>query len=173
MPHLRTLFFLGWLCALPAVAQTEQGNLLLGGTGSARFGDPFGVSINPNIGFFVIDQLAVGGRLVASITSSDFERNSIIGVEPFARYYFGETRTRPFALGRVGISRAQNNFLGQEQVNSAVAGGVGIGLAHFLSRQIALEGVLSYDVSVVEGDSDGGLNLNFGFQIYLDRQRAE
>lgn len=49
---------------LPGHAQTEKGSRLLGGGGFLRSSDgSFSTYINPDLGFFLVDNLAVGASL--------------------------------------------------------------------------------------------------------------
>jgi hypothetical protein len=113
-------------------AQTEKGSRLIGvGIGSLSYtnsdsktsysntatvynseGNSFSISVNPNIAWFIQDNLALGGGLSLSFyksesnssnTSSSTTSNSkstqpSVYISPFARYYFSGSKTgKPFA----------------------------------------------------------------------------
>ena len=172
MTRLCLLALLCLLNVLSATAQTERGNLLLGGNGSVRFTDPFMVSLNPNVGYFLADQLAMGSALFVNALSSGSFNNTSLGITPFVRYYFGQTNLRPFVLAQAGYSRI---WPGYRNFGSPISEGMGdlslgVGLTYFISRQVGLEATFSRRTLIRETFTDNTLGLNFGFQIYIDRQ---
>ena len=138
----RTIILGAALCSLLSVsAQTEKGSKLIGVSfGSISYtnsnsqttysntptvyksdGHSFSISVNPNVGWFVKDRLAVGGGVSlsfynsnskssnsSSTTTSESKYNSpAVYISPFARYYFSGSKTgMPFAQlnAQYGIS---------------------------------------------------------------------
>lgn len=150
----------------PSLAQTEKGTMLLGGNSNFRIHDDgFNAYINPNIGFFVVDNFALGGSLPLYYSGYEHGSNTNIGFAPFARYYFGEGSTRLFALASLGYRhgwyRYNNGFAEDKDSEGSVMGSAGIGLVYFLTNQIGAEAILAYNAN------GGNINLGFGFQIFL------
>ncbi|SDJ95131.1 Outer membrane protein beta-barrel domain-containing protein [Catalinimonas alkaloidigena] len=158
--------------SLPALAQTEQGSVLLGGNASLQFNDPFSITVAPNIGVFVRDNFAIGSALSVSYQESSTSRYTSLGVIPFARLYFGHLPVRPFVMGNVGYShersRSKTGPGRQTSTYNRGIANIGAGLAYFLSDQVALETTLLYgSYAIREGSRNARLRLNMGFQIYF------
>lgn len=137
-----------------AKAQVEKNTLLIGG--SASFTTAEGESsffLNPNVGVFVIDRLAVGVN--AFILTAGGNTSWSLG--PFGRYYFGKNESgKPFAglgFGISGVDGSDPNF----GVN------VGGGYAIFLNKSIALEFSATYS----RIDDFDQLGIGAGFQIHF------
>jgi len=135
-------------------AQIEKGTILLGG--GAAFTSAEGESsffINPNVGFFVVNRIAVGVN--ASLFTAGGSTTWSFG--PFGRYYFGNNESgKPFGglgFGLSGFDGGDTNF------------GVGLtaGYAIFLNRSIALELAAHYD-RISDFDQ---LSIGAGFQIHF------
>ena len=154
------------ICAFALVAgdlssQTEKGTLLLGGNASfeSQDGDTY-LSINPNIGLFLSDNLAAG--LSATLgTSSGF---TSYGILPFIRPYFGSgTSGKFFAQASAGIIGFSSDFFGS---SSDFAWSASLGYAIFLNQSVALE--LGPTYSKI-GDRPGTISLGVGFQIHFQK----
>lgn len=175
-----SLFFLP-----SAFAQTGKGTLLLGGNAGMSFyseqnENVFNASLSTRIGFFVVNRFAVGASLPLSLnTSRDYESWNI-GIGPFARYYIGKGKVNPFM--EVDLSWSRFRYRYREPGGSIITNtnqtrslGLGIGLAYFITPNIGLETILSYDLTgtkMTPGrsySSRGRLNLNVGFQVYFSR----
>lgn len=156
-----------------AWAQTEQGSKLLGGSGSLYFtGDYFSAYLSPNIGFFVADNFVLGGSVPLYYYGDENGSGKQIGLTPFARYYFGGGPTRLFALAKLGY---RHNWYSSkrdaERFDSSrgyFSGGAGLGLVHFLTKQIGVEAIASYSgIKENKGNYRGSFDVSLGFQIYL------
>jgi len=147
------------------------------GINSEKTGDQkeSGFEISPKVGFFVTDNIAIGGRLGFS---SDKEENAA-GVETldesrltvgvFGRYYF--TPASDFSLfGQLGVDYSTvDNKLADAQENE-IGANLGLGLSYFVSSNFAIEatwaglGYLSND-----NGGDGAEKTNsFGLGANLD-----
>lgn len=171
-----TYFMIG--LSFLGIAQTERGAKLIGGTGTLHIGTGSNkgtlLLLSPRVGFFAANNLAVGATLPLSLYAYGGSTTTSIGLSPFARGYFGSTPTRFLLEGRIGYQRyGYNGGVGDFNDNAnTFTYGIGVGLAHFISDQVGLEILLSYDNA---GDNDAifnisnltGINLNVGFQIYL------
>lgn len=157
-------------------APIKAGRWLVGGSiGSTGFNfatKTFQLNVDPKLGYFIRDNIALGGQ--GTIGLSFYEGGSSIsyGVAPFIRYYFPETANRSgrwFGEAAAGITGSHKKGSQEEEPLSLMLG-LRAGYAHFVARNVAVEGTLGYtftkaDVSSSSGDS--GLGLAFGFQIYL------
>jgi hypothetical protein len=179
-----------------AFAQFEQGNMLVGGAVGAKFNtektkfegttDTDGkfteFTLSPQFGYFVINNLAVGGGL--DLTLQSYKPDGLDGkstatlllFSPFARYYFrpGIFLQSKFHLG----SRKYKNDIGQntnESKNGVSGWSLGAGYAAFLNDNVAIEPMLGFEsLSYKDKDSNqnvkdisSGIFLRVGFQIYL------
>ena len=153
-----------------ASAQTESGSWLVGGNfelnttkNDTRF------AFSPSAGYFFIDNFAAGA--IFDLTSSKVvdDKTTTFGVGPFARYYFGTSNVRPLMHAQYSyISRKDKDALGTDTYNGGnffVAGG----LAAFINRNVALEGLAGYSRSKFRHASEGsgGFRFKIGFQVYL------
>ena len=152
----------------------KQGNWLVGGSiGSLGYsfeGENFNINLNPQAGYFVSDGIAVG-------LTTGFGLQTVKGGDniyqyklmPFARYYFPEGASstgRFFGQGEVGITGAKSGGIS----DTSFGFGINAGYAHFVSRNVALEGMVGYNYSksnLANAQAQNGLGLAVGFQIYL------
>lgn len=137
------------LVALPLAAQrgpTDKGSILVSGAASisrsevdvsdvetevTRF------SLNPNLLFFVIPQLAVGGEFSYSRSSVDDNDSSAWSLGPAARLFFSDVRST--ALPYVGAGFAfgsADNGSNNDSGLFAVSGVAGV--AWMVSRQVGI-----------------------------------
>ncbi len=158
-------------CATFTFAQTEKGNMLLGGTAgfNVQFEKPDNIvkiDISPELGFFVTNNLAFGGAINLGTTKSGDFSITTYGISPFGRYYFGTGMTRIFLHGQFGFAGATFDFGGDKESTTGSALLVGPGVSFFLNKHVAIEGVLGYTKQF--GDLDASdLGLRFGVQAYL------
>ena len=162
--------------SLQSYAQTKKNNLMIGGnigysstkTSSLNVKNTT-LNISPTVGYFVGDNLAVGVNLNYSQEKFASITQSLFSFGPFARYYFGEhDKLKPF--GQIGLGL----FSGNHQVNfnnTKITGSsyhIGLGTAYFLTKNVALEGMLQYQkTNPKEGSNSNILALKIGFQIHL------
>lgn len=144
------------VATIAATAQTEKNTLLLGG--NISFNSTESVSsftATPNIGVFVINNLAVGGEF-SLYTSEGF---TSWGVGPYARYYFGQqTKGKPY-LGASAL------IGGAEGSDTRAGFGAHAGYAFFLNKSIALQLGVQYS-RMEEVDNFG---IGAGFQIHFKK----
>lgn len=153
----------------------QQGNWMVGGgIGSLGYdfdSEVFNIAVEPSAGYFVSDGVALGLKLIANFqTIKDGDNPFSYGLLPFARYYFPEGASpsnRFFAEAKAGIAGSR----GGDDVNFGF--GAGLGYAHFITDNVALEALAGYnDLSGASASgTQGGLGLTLGFQIYLPGQR--
>lgn len=154
----------------------RKGNWLAGGsiasTGFNFSTDTYNLLINPKVGYFFGQNIALGTEVVLGLTAYDGGTDFQYGITPFARYYYtqgGGVNGRIFqeiVFGFAGSSLSDSD----EDSPLSVLAGVRFGYAHFVARNVAIEPTLGYVYSKADVDSDtggGGLSLSLGFQIYL------
>ena len=154
----------------------QRGNWLVGaGIGSISHNfksETFDINIMPRAGFFISENAAIGAQAQLGLTLYDGGENFFYGATPFVRYYFPEgagPTHRWFGEAIAGFAGSSMKDSDGDAILSSVFG-LGAGYAHFVARNVALEGMLSYtrtnaDISVGSGMS--GLSLGLGLQVYL------
>jgi outer membrane protein len=185
-----------WCITMSAYAQFEKGNKLVGGSLGADFttdktkvdgttytnGRNVNFSFDPQVAYFVINNLAVGGALGFSTESykeddSDYKSvDNEITIQPVARYYLSQGI---FFQGNFIVGSAKNKVTDNgdtDETKYNVSGwSLSAGYAYFLNDHVAIEPQLGYsgkgyknkenDVKYV----DNGLYIRVGFQIYLGK----
>jgi hypothetical protein len=152
-------------------AQTDKGGVLLGGTAGfqVQFTDPestTNVELSPQLGFFIDNNLAIGGALNLNFAKSGETNASTFGIAPFGRYYFEGEKSRLFVQAQVGYLSTKFDLFGDAETISGTQIGFGPGIAIFLNDHVAIEGILAYNI--LGGDfSTNHLGLRFGVQAYL------
>lgn len=152
----------------------QQGNWIVGGSiGSLGYsfeGENFNININPQAGYFIADGFAVGLKAGFGLQTVKGGDNIYqYRLMPFGRYYFSEgakSTGRFFGQGEVGVTGAESGGVS----DTSFGFGVNAGYAHFLSRNVALEGTVGYNYSksnLANSQAQNGLGLAVGFQIYL------
>jgi hypothetical protein len=165
-------------------AQVNQGQWLAGGSAGFNHssqGDTkqTTITVSPDLGYFVINQLAVGLRPEFGYTKTKTKVGSVsqsgsvtaFWIAPFVRYYFmpsGE-KVNVFADGSYGFGSSK------VKGGSSVSGNyyqIKAGPAIFLTPSAALEFALYYrsyggDAYEANGDRDNNFGLSIGFQIHL------
>lgn len=148
-------------------AQTQQGSIMIGGNAGFQSNDGGSlIFVQPALGFFVIDQLAVGGSIGFSSYSPELgESTTGIGIGPFVRYYFmGEGKARVFAQGNFAWNSTKTGDL--DAVTSTTFGG-GAGVDIFLNDHVAIEGFAGYSSESRGGASQGTFGISFGVQAFI------
>jgi hypothetical protein len=152
-------------------AQTERGTYLLGGGASFTSTDDVSTfNFNPNIGYFVANNFAVGA--LANLYFAKGDNSYAVG--PFARYYFGGKGAGTTSGTTASTATVGGKFFGQAGINvgggknsdTDLGVGLGLGYALFLNRSIALETAAYYDRT---GDDKNTFRVSVGFQIHLSR----
>ncbi|WP_293871634.1 hypothetical protein [Flavobacterium sp.] len=177
-------------------AQITKGNWMVGGYGSfsskksttkdnsgtANVGIYREIEISPNIGYFVINQLAFGVRLgyqgeFYPGNDNVTEQNYItLSSGFFARYYFlkPEKLINIFAEGDYLIGNRHGSSWGFDSFDTSINGyKIMVGSTLFFNSSVGLELTLQYSsqkslfnqTSVITDDFQVGL----GFQIYLEK----
>ncbi len=185
-----TLSFVCCLALIAATAQTEKGNTLVGvSLGSFSYtnsdskttysntptvynsdGSSFSISINPNIAWFIKDNLAVGGSVsvsfytsksnssnTSSSTTSDSKSTQpSIYIGPLARYYFGGSpKGMPFVQANVqygiagGKSESKTSSGASSETKTKPKGdwnaGLALGYEHFVNTTVGFYASIGFN----------------------------
>ena len=162
---MKKLVLIAFVCtamAFTASAQTEKGTWLLGGTaGFTSQGDLSYWNVSPDLGYFIKDKWALGGRASIDGYDNGVDNTTSWTFKAFVRPYFGESEMGKFFVdARVGFDN-----MGSTADTELTYGG-GVGYAMFLNRSIALEFGAGYDKT---GDFDGKIAASVGFQIHFKK----
>ena len=171
------------MISLDLVAQNEKpinrGNILMGGSiyGGYSFSkqddesyNDIHFTLNPSVGYFIIDGLAIGIILSINYSKSFGEVEysySYIGLETFIKYYF---RNGLFINGNTGITfnfREITDYRGyQFQLRP------GVGYAFFVNSKISIEPSVNYQFIFFHNDFTADargneLYFSIGFKMFL------
>lgn len=160
-----------------AKSQIQNGNLLVGGD-IANFnlglnkGGNFSVNLDPKLGYFFSNNLALGAYLNFGLVTSKGGGNSIdYGIGALGRYYLSTDinvvrNSRWFLEGNAGIE-GTNPASGENTNGLGV--GFGPGWTYFITSNVGLEALLKYNGIIGFGQrvTSSDLGLSVGFQIYL------
>lgn len=183
---MKKLFFIaGVALSLSAAAQTEKGSWMVGANfANINFGfqdqdNLTSIGINPNLAYFMSDNLALGGELNFRFVKEKTDPDATLtyGLQPLVRYYFSkEEKSGIFGQASVG-------FAGFSHGNSSETGlafSIGAGWNYFINKSVALEVGAKYintDKKVAFASIPNGgtglentINLNFGVQIFLPKK---
>ncbi|MBN9296111.1 MAG: hypothetical protein J0I41_03820 [Filimonas sp.] len=159
-------------------AQTQQGNVMVGGTISNMDLDlgssgTFKLDLSPKAAWFIKDNIALGGYVnLGLVTAKGAGTGVNYGVGALGRYYIADknaqiiNKAKFFVEANVGI---EGNNPAQGASTNGLGLGFGPGLAYFVTPNIGLEGLIKYQGLVGFGDAATNSHLTFGigFQIYL------
>ena len=170
-----------------AQAQLQKGNILIGSDlmgmtfDFQKGNNTFNMSIDPKVAWFIQDNLAVGGMVNLGLNTGNGFTTFTYGISALGRYYVADKsvqllkQSRFFLEGNVGISGKNVHVSGLPDANTNGLGiGFGPGIAYFLNKNISLEGLLKYNLTVGFGSATTHNQLAFGlgFQIYLPTKKA-
>lgn len=167
---------------ISAKAQIQKGNLLVGGNIAnigmgLDNGGIFSIDINPKVGVFVKNNLALGAYFNLDLSTAKGAGTNVgYGIGGLGRYYVNDTAINLLRHGRffveatVGIE-GDNPSRGDNTNGLGV--GAGPGYAYFITPNVGLEALLKYDVIAGFGSktTSNNLNFSFGFQIYLPSRK--
>ncbi|QMW04076.1 outer membrane beta-barrel protein [Spirosoma foliorum] len=151
---------------ISAKAQTEKGRWNAGfsvGQFSYQKNDllsGFSGSISPTAGYFVARNFLIGTGIPISYSSTDYSnlgvirrmRVTSIGVSPFARYYIGASKLKPYV--GIAYTYSHSNYheensqtiptiMNDESTSASLT--PSLGLAYFINRSISLDAQLGYN----------------------------
>ncbi len=162
--------------SMVTVAQTEKGKIIVSGSSRLNFssesskvevdGEQMGekektteFGLNPMVGYFFMDNLAVGLSLDFTTGKYDEEKITSLLIGPAARYYFLEDKIRPFVQAEVLIGSEKWD----DSKYNSFSYGAGGGVAFFLNEFISLDLGLNV-VQCTEKDKDDGEMGDFKYK---------
>jgi Outer membrane protein beta-barrel domain len=185
-----TLLLVSIISMLTAFSQTKKGDKMVGvGIGSISYtnsdskttysntptvynsdGNSFSISVNPNVAWFIQDNLAIGGGVSVSFYSSKSESSNTsssttseskstqpsIYIGPLARYYFGgSSKGMPFAQVNFqygvygGKSESKTSSGASSETTTKPKGdwnaGAAFGYEHFITPNIGFYGSIGFN----------------------------
>lgn len=169
---------------LTSKAQIQRGNVLVGGdiskfNFSLNSGGNFSMNISPKLGFFIRDNVALGGYVDLGLSTAKAAGTNInYGVGALGRYYINDNDINLLRHGRFfieGTAGIEGNNPAVGDNTNGLGLGVGPGYAYFITPNIGLEGLLKYNGIVGFGSkpTSSSLDLGIGFQIYLSSSKAK
>lgn len=177
-------------CMLSAFSQTKKGDKMVGvGFGSVSYtnsdsktsysntptvynsdGSSFSISVNPNVAWFVRDNLAIGGGVSVSFYSSKSNSSNTgstttseskstqpsVYIGPLARYYFGgSSKGMPFAQVNIqygiygGKSESKTSTGASSETTTKPKGdwnaGLSFGYEHFITPNVGFYGSIGFN----------------------------
>lgn len=171
-----------------AKAQIQKGNVMWGGdiigaNVGLNSGSGFDLNLSPKLGYFVKDNLAVGGyvNLGVNKAGTGFSTKYTYGIGGFGRYYLSPGEHGIDNLLKHGRFFAEVNagFAGQNQkgqpTNNGFNFGFGPGYAYFITPNVGLEGLIKYNGTVGGGNTTylHAITFGLGFQVYLPSSRIK
>lgn len=174
------------LLPISAFGQLQKGTWMLGG--SAILNTPLIVNyddptiedqsmvdflLTPNVSYFISKRWAVGAGFVGflSFQTENGNVNGGIGLIPQVRYYFNPDNAKRNWFATVGGGFSSGigfTSSGFEIETSTLLAGVGVN--HFLTPNIALEGLAGVNW---DGENDTEVRLNLGLQFFLRKKTEE
>ncbi len=185
-------FILAFLYCINVFSQddkpTMQGNYLIGGsftTDYIKYSNfkIFEINLNPNVGYFIINHLAIGASLPLGYYNfiggpSNYEYT--IGLGPFAKYYTDQGLFFSFQLTYNIAKQYDNSGTANQYTTDNLSLSPGIGYAYFLNSKTSLEFGLYYEYlkeTIKNNDNTyapttniskiNSLDFKVGFQIFL------
>lgn len=159
-------------------AQTQQNDWMVGGNFRLNTADNnTQIAFTPNAGFFVIDNLAVGGNFNLSYSKSGNNKFTSFGVGPFARYYFttDAQTVRPIVHASFNYLSTKNKIANvASSTNTGSNYFLGGGAAMFISNNVSIDALMGYDhTKYKNSNGSGGFAFNVGFQVYINKGQIE
>lgn len=169
-----------------AKAQIQKGNIMVGanianlGLNLQKNGNIFSATVNPKVGFFIRDNLALGPEAKLGVTSVEHGQTAWeYGIGAFGRYYLSDEQTQLVKNSRF-FFEASAGFAGHN-VNkgggktNGLGLGFGPGWTYFITENVGLEALLKYDLTVGFGSAttNSRFGLGVGFQIYLPTEKVK
>jgi len=158
-------------------AQLQKGNLMVGANLmdlNVSFGDKsqFSMDIVPKLGYFIQDNIAIGGQVGLHYETTKDAGNSFrYEVGAFGRYYFSPAEVSPLLKHGRFFGEANLGIGGDNSAAVGLSFGVGPGYSYFITPNVGLEALLKLQ-GIAGTGSSVGIGFGLGFQIYLPTKHA-
>ena len=167
-----TLSLVTFLCLSQVISAqaVNQGAWMLGGSAGFQSeslkdvdGSETTIFLNPNVGYFIADDLAIGLNVGFTSISSDAFDASFFSLGPFVRFYFADAI---FAQAGVNLGLGDDEFTEFQ---------VGVGYSWFVDNSVAIEPMIYYRSHGVDdpGIDSSVIGLSIGIQAFVDRVGVE
>lgn len=128
----------------------------------------FFISLSPGLGYFVIDNLAVGVTVPVYYNGTRNNVYYVLGIGPFAKYYFANNFFVKTEIGFSFLHNISSSATNEHYISISPA----IGYAIFLNPKVSLEPGLSYEFdnkkfNVTSTEKISSLRLELKFNIFL------
>ena len=179
MKSLHFLCLATILCSLSTTAQITKGNFMVGCNGSfykytiknesgneVQSGTQ--IILQPNIGYFFINNLAAGLNTVYTYSKSKGGNSSSgYGFGPFVRYYFLESEQNINVL----LEASYNYSSGFSNPDFTTTYSLKTGPVIYFNSSVGLELLASYNRNYYSNDSykEGVFQFVIGLQVHLDK----
>lgn len=146
----------------------------------------FSINLLPKVGYFVIDNLAVGLDFTLSSSFrkttnlSSKSKSTVFTAGPFVRYYIPTKKVLPFAEANYSFGSNSSSSEWEGEESSSKYGiqmyGVGIGVGFPLGEKVSFDTVVGYHHFMIKRKEDndnndrtvsGTVGLKLGFTILL------
>ncbi len=152
----------------------ERTTKLMGGTLEVRGVLPdegpntFAIDLNPIVGLFIADNLAVGpGLNLAYANTSDTDTRSFkFGISPLVRYYTGSEKLKLFGQGTIGYNWVDIDAGEASSNDNFYNAGIGMGVAMFPVRSVGVEMSVNYLRNPRFNDGVDAIMLRVGIFAY-------
>ena len=165
-----TILMIAMFAALGTFAQFEKGRALVGGGlafsaqtskskangNSVTTGKTTSFSIDPQVGFFIIDNLAVGAGLDITLSkwkdefdNDEDESYTSFEFQPIVRYYLP---VGVFFQGQFGVGSRKYKYEdgSDDEKYNTTSFALAVGYAHFLNDHVAVEPMVGYRSSALK-----------------------
>lgn len=125
---------------------------------------------NPKVGYFLLDNFAVGINTETSLYTQDKNRRTELGIGPLVRYYLGRNRIYGYAHFSYLGTLVMFNTAASNVFQSKIQPGIGVG--YQLLPSVGIEAFFSYDFfhtndQFADRQNYTSSSLNIGFQIFF------
>ena len=129
------------------------------------------LNVSPSLGYFFMNDLAIGARMSLTTYSYDGDSNSEFGFGPWARYYI--VGSPLFAQAGMDFGTAGFDFFSLFTDEGSTTLNLGVGYSWFLNNAVAIEPMVKYNIYSAADDgvfSDySRFGFNIGVQAFLGR----
>jgi len=169
---LATILFLA--LSFSANSQITKGNWMLGGDANFYYSNTsistssnYSIFINPNIGYFIKDRLAIGSQLGISFNDS----STSLSLNPFIRYYLLKQDKKINYFTEAGFGYGAIFSKNTNSTYKTIGYNIKAGSVFFLNDVIGLEFSLKYlyGKQLSFNTTSQNLIIGFGFQIHLEK----
>ena len=145
--------------------QFQKNTLMVGGSADLglQTSNPaiFEIDLRPTLGFFPVENFAIGMQLNADFTFMRDGNYSSLGLGPIVRYYIGKQKLTFF--GHFSYLGRWRSAYYMEEGTFYQTFLPGVGMNYMLTPAVGLESMLGLYL----GEGDPTFSLSFGFQIFI------